>query len=59
MGIIIGISMINIIIKQYKRQSVLVFLLVGILAFSGLLVPVDLAFRVLQLPNGLFQDELW
>lgn len=53
MGIIAGISLISIIIKQYKRQSVLVFLLVGILAFSGLLVPIDMTFRIWQMPDGL------
>ena len=49
MGIVAGISAINHIIKQYKRQSVLVFLLVGILAFSALLVPIDLTVRIFDM----------
>jgi uncharacterized membrane protein YfcA len=59
MGIIIGISVVNIIIRQYKRQSVLVFLLVIILGFSGLLVPIDTTIRIFGMPNGLYTAELW
>ena len=59
MGIVAGISAINHIIKQYKRQSVLVFLLVGILAFSALLVPVDMTIRIADMENGIFAKELW
>jgi uncharacterized membrane protein AbrB (regulator of aidB expression) len=59
MGIVAGISAINHIIKQYKRQSVLVFLLVGILAFSALLVPIDMTVRILDMQTGIFAEELW
>ena len=40
MGIMTGITIVNKLMKKYKRQSILVFVLVAVLVMSALLVPI-------------------
>jgi hypothetical protein len=41
MGILSGITLVNKLMKKYKRQSILVFILVAVLMMSALLVPIQ------------------
>jgi uncharacterized membrane protein YfcA len=41
MGILSAITVVNKVMKKYKRQSILVFILVGVLMVSALLVPIQ------------------
>jgi uncharacterized membrane protein YfcA len=43
-GIMIGISVISNIVKAQKRQSLLLFIVVGIQGMSALMVPVNSSF---------------
>jgi uncharacterized membrane protein YfcA len=41
MGIMVGVSIVDHLIKKYNRQSILVIVLTFILALSAILVPLD------------------
>jgi uncharacterized membrane protein YfcA len=57
MGILTGITIVNKLMKKYKRQSILVFILVGVLAMSALLVPIQSVINLMAtLENG---NEIW
>ena len=48
MGIMVGVSIMDHLIKKYKRQSILVIVLTVILGFSAVLVPYDNVSRILS-----------
>jgi len=45
-GILVGVRLVNYIIKIYKRQSVLVFMVFGVLSFCSLLVPMQVVYKL-------------
>lgn len=47
-GIMIGVTLVNLLIKRYKRQSMIVFFLVLMLALSAALVVVENAFSYFE-----------
>ena len=47
-GIIGGIKLVDILIKRYNRQSIIVFILCLVLAISAILVPIFNGLEVLQ-----------
>ena len=48
MGIIVGVSIVEYLIKRYKRQSILVIILTVILGISAIIVPYENIQRILN-----------
>lgn len=48
MGIMVGVSIVDHLVKKYKRQSILVIILAAILALSAVLVPFDNMSKILN-----------
>lgn len=57
-GILISVSIFERIIKKYQRQSIIVFVLAGILAFSAILVPYTNLQQILSL-STLDSNTYW
>jgi uncharacterized membrane protein YfcA len=57
-GILISVSIFERIIKKYQRQSIIVFVLAGILAFSAILVPYTNLQQILSL-STLESNTYW
>lgn len=57
-GILISVSIFERIIKKYQRQSIIVFVLAGILAFSAILVPYTNLQQILSL-STLDSNKYW
>jgi len=58
MGIMVGVSIVDHLVKKYKRQSILVIVLAVILGLSAVLVPFDNVNKILNQPDDDKKD-LW
>ena len=49
LGILYGLKVIKKLVAKYKRQSIIVFILVGVMGVSALMVPIFQIIEVIQL----------
>lgn len=53
-GSVIGVFLLKALIKKYKKPSILIWVIFGILVLAGIVLPVQMVYNILSSDRGLF-----